>query len=346
MQQQFPGHISAGCYNQQMDSILRAKLFIELSNYTGLDVTSGFLRNINEHIPSVQIPHLHNLIEGIYKPKGEKYALCIWSQSAVGIGHEIYPDEYELSKDGSWSLDYAAKNGSLDGAVNRSLFSCMKDSVPVMAIVTSRASKSRGGARYRLLGPAIIENFNPTTRKFSLIGCTSSVARHVAIHQSPEQAESVYIRNRLIIPFEVHEPRREYVASRKERSSAFRSIVLDEYKEQCAVCQSKFLLREEGKHPLVEAEAAHIIGVEDNGPDDPRNGLSLCRRHHWAFDHGLFTVTDAMKVRISPVVQRAEVRRFDLEEYEGQFLVGPVHDSCRPAPEAFEQHRRNKFRVV
>jgi hypothetical protein len=36
-------------------------------------------------------------------------------------------------------------------------------------------------------------------------------------------------------------------------------------------------------------QAAHIVPKNKNGTDDPRNGLTLCRAHHWAFDAGLFT---------------------------------------------------------
>lgn len=47
---------------------------------------------------------------------------------------------------------------------------------------------------------------------------------------------------------------------------------------------------------LVELEAAHIVAVSEHGPDEVRNGLSLCVRHHWAFDHGVFTLTDDHEV--------------------------------------------------
>ncbi len=99
--------------------------------------------------------------------------------------------------------------------------------------------------------------------------------------------------------------------------------MLDEYRGQCAVCQAKFLF-----------------------PDDPRNGLSLCPRHHWAFDEGLFTVTDAVTVRVSPAVLRAERRRFDLEEYDGESLVAPAHEICRPHEEAIGWHRKRVFRAA
>jgi predicted restriction endonuclease len=51
---------------------------------------------------------------------------------------------------------------------------------------------------------------------------------------------------------------------------------------------------------MVEAEAAHIIGKEVSGTDDPRIGLALSRSMHWAFDNGLFTLTDRYEIEIHP----------------------------------------------
>ncbi|PWU08162.1 MAG: hypothetical protein C5B51_08315 [Terriglobia bacterium] len=37
-------------------------------------------------------------------------------------------------------------------------------------------------------------------------------------------------------------------------------------------------------------DAAHLCPKEENGSDDPRNGLVLCALHHRAFDAKLFVV--------------------------------------------------------
>ncbi|MCS6861818.1 MAG: DNA methyltransferase [Abditibacteriales bacterium] len=39
-----------------------------------------------------------------------------------------------------------------------------------------------------------------------------------------------------------------------------------------------------------EVQAAHIIPRGQRGPNHPRNGIALCRIHHWAFDHGVISV--------------------------------------------------------
>lgn len=75
--------------------------------------------NTSEHYPQAGIPRIHNLIEGIYKLAGDQYAFSIWSRSAVGQDREIYHDVFDIDSEGSWTINYAAKKGSLDSAVNR-----------------------------------------------------------------------------------------------------------------------------------------------------------------------------------------------------------------------------------
>lgn len=90
----------------------------------------------------------------------------------------------------------------------------------------------------------------------------------------------------------VDRPQRETHASRLVRDVAFRDIVIDSYETCCAVCGDP--IRHDG---LTELEAAHIVAVSEQGPDDPRNGMALCKRHHWAFDHGIFTITDEYEIQ-------------------------------------------------
>lgn len=322
----------------------RIQAFLTFSRFTGVNVTSQFLRKTSEHFPQAGVPIIHNLAEGIYKPASDKYAFCIWSRSAAGVDQEIYPDVFQPQEDGSWTMLYAAKQGNLDSAVNRSLFACMKDKIPVLVIVTSRPHGYPGGARYKIMGAAMVENFDVSSRRFLIRGCSDLIFRQVEKYRSPYDTAIYLLRNRLIMPFHLKESRSEYQIHKEARDWAFRTIILEEYRFQCAICQSKFLLRENDAEALVEAEAAHIIPVKDKGPDDPRNGVSFCQRHHWAFDNGLFTIMDSKTVRISPSVLRAERRRFDLEEYDGQGLIGPASDACIPAEEALHWHQKMKFR--
>ena len=119
-----------------------------------------------------------------------------------------------------------------------------------------------------------------------------------------------------------------------KRDEAFHEIVLQEYDFACAVCEMKFRLRE-----LVEATAAHIVPKRKSGTDDPRNGLALCRTHHWAFDAGLFSVNSNYGVILSPAVRQAETRNFGLLDLEGKLILLPQNEIMRPHTKSLEWHR-------
>jgi putative restriction endonuclease len=46
----------------------------------------------------------------------------------------------------------------------------------------------------------------------------------------------------------------------------------------------------------VDLQGAHVVPVRERGRDVLENGLALCARHHWAFDNGLFTLSDAREI--------------------------------------------------
>ena len=123
------------------------------------------------------------------------------------------------------------------------------------------------------------------------------------------------------------------------RDKAFREIVVREYQNACAVCEMKF-----DWQGLIEATAAHIVPKHKNGTDDPRNGLSLCRTHHWAFDTGVFALSDNYEVLLSPSIQEADSCNFPLLEMEGKPILLPSHEVLQPHLDAVEWHRENTWR--
>jgi putative restriction endonuclease len=109
--------------------------------------------------------------------------------------------------------------------------------------------------------------------------------------------------------------------------------VVESYNATCSLCGSQLQW-----HGLAEVEAAHIKPRAALGPDDVRNALALCRTHHWAFDHGLWTATEDLVVR----VQRAPGGVPDLgalRDVDGQSLRAPQRSSARPHPDALKWHR-------
>jgi putative restriction endonuclease len=138
-------------------------------------------------------------------------------------------------------------------------------------------------------------------------------------------------------PF-IEDERATYSVSAPKRDIAFRKVVLTEYDYHCSVCKKKFHYGE-----LVEAQAAHIVPKNINGTDDPRNGLSLCRTHHWAFDKGLFSLSENYRIAVSSIVSKADTTNFNLAEYSNEIISLPKSEIIYPHPSALDWHRRNIF---
>jgi putative restriction endonuclease len=89
-----------------------------------------------------------------------------------------------------------------------------------------------------------------------------------------------------------------------------------------------------------EVEAAHIIprGGGENGSNDPRNGLALCRSHHWAFDRLLWAVTNDCRIAVPKRVKQVSANDL-LAKISGTPLRAPKDPSLRPATAAADHHR-------
>jgi putative restriction endonuclease len=142
--------------------------------------------------------------------------------------------------------------------------------------------------------------------------------------------------------FGVAEPlRRAYlsrVMQQRLHQTAFREIVLDAYRDSCAVCRLKH-------RELLEA--AHILPDGDpRGEPIVSNGVALCKLHHAAFD--------AYIIGVRPRDYVIEVRKDVLDEADGpmlqhglqrinhQRLIVPTRPSARPNPE-FLAERYERF---
>jgi putative restriction endonuclease len=130
------------------------------------------------------------------------------------------------------------------------------------------------------------------------------------------------------------------LTSLPKRNEAFREVLLMEYDYACAICEMKFVVDN-----LHEAQAAHIVPKNKDGTDDPRNGLTLCRAHHWALDAGLFTLTPDYAIVVSPLVQRADSRKFELLSLDGKRMQIPRREVVAPHRAALEWHAARVFRA-
>ncbi|WP_416838756.1 HNH endonuclease [Haloferax sp. DFSO52] len=117
----------------------------------------------------------------------------------------------------------------------------------------------------------------------------------------------------------------EYTKSeRVARDRAFSEAVKTAYENRCAVCGAK--RKSPAGNP--EVEAAHIYPRSEGGRDDIRNGIALCKLHHWAFDTGWFTITDEHEIFVLDAHDLDGYEEFS--KYHGEQLKLPDTEEERP----------------
>lgn len=134
------------------------------------------------------------------------------------------------------------------------------------------------------------------------------------------------------------EGRREQVVRVRRVQQFFRSAVLVSYENRCAL--SDIAVPE-------LLTASHIIpwARDVKRRADPRNGLCLNALYDRAFDRGLITFDERLRVVVSPALRTVEapaLQREALIGLEGRELRGPVR--FMPDREALAWHRENMFR--
>jgi len=317
---------------------LRNKVLAKFARYTGQVMPAAFFKRTLEHSPSLEIERFHNLVTGIFKPAWSDYALCILV--LPGSRYE-QKDEILFLNDGRWLMTYSPRSGGLEHHENRALVRCLDDRAPVGVIqqVTDRTK----GSTYKVLGLGILSSYDPNRDVFVVESADLPALAQVS-EVIPDEAERYELRLYAQLanefqPFIREEPAK-YSVSAPKREQAFVQLLLKEYDYACAVCEMKFVVEN-----LHEAQAAHIVPKRHNGTDDPRNGLSLCRAHHWAFDAGLFSLTSNNEVLLSPLVRQADSHKFELLSLEGKPIHAPEREAILPHSKAVEWHRENIYRT-
>lgn len=117
----------------------------------------------------------------------------------------------------------------------------------------------------------------------------------------------------------------------------FRDTVLSSYDFSCAICKLNL-------HIMLNA--SHIVpwSVDKNRRADPSNGLSLCVFHDRAFDRGLITISEDLKVTVYKGIKiphTSKLHRVGLLDIEGKKINLP--DRFCPDPAALAYHRQNIF---
>ncbi|MCY4554739.1 MAG: HNH endonuclease [Candidatus Poribacteria bacterium] len=123
------------------------------------------------------------------------------------------------------------------------------------------------------------------------------------------------------------------------RIEGFRKAIMRIYDYTCVVCQLHVLTMDGAS----ATEAAHIIPFNESHNNDIRNGISLCRLHHWSFDAGLISVDRNYKVVVSDFMLERGPREWLLTTLRGRLILLPNHNELYPAQEALAWHHEQIF---
>ena len=140
--------------------------------------------------------------------------------------------------------------------------------------------------------------------------------------------------------FSTQNPIESGQAAEPIRTAGFRQAIMGMYHYTCAVCQL-CILTLDGESIT---EAAHIIPFSESYNDDVRNGISLCKSHHWTFEKGLISLDKNYKVIVSEFILERGPTEWLLSNLRGRLILLPEHDKLHPAQEALAWHREEVFR--
>lgn len=112
---------------------------------------------------------------------------------------------------------------------------------------------------------------------------------------------------------------KQHLVNIRVNQSLFRKLVLSNFNNQCCITGIKIT-------ELIVA--SHILPWSKHEKDrlNPKNGLALNNLHDKAFDCGLLTITEDLKIKISPIFhQQSNILSIkqNFIDYEGKQLIEP-----------------------
>jgi putative restriction endonuclease len=132
--------------------------------------------------------------------------------------------------------------------------------------------------------------------------------------------------------------RAQVLGLRAFRDRAFARQVKAAYRARCAM--SGLQLRNGGGRP--EVEAAHIVPVEERGPDTVGNGIALSGTVHWMFDRGLVSVDQDFSLLIARNSVASDIaKRLFVPDRR---LILPGDPTKAPHQAYLNWHRMNCFK--
>ncbi|ADB40666.1 HNH endonuclease [Spirosoma linguale] len=124
------------------------------------------------------------------------------------------------------------------------------------------------------------------------------------------------------------------------RGGLFKKLVPKVYDFTCAISGMKVIAVDGSS--LVEA--CHIVPISVSGDDKVTNGIALCPNLHTAFDKGMISVYERLRVVVSPSLADNVASPYNLKQFHGQPLRLPFGEVHYPKLESFRWHMRERFK--
>jgi putative restriction endonuclease len=122
------------------------------------------------------------------------------------------------------------------------------------------------------------------------------------------------------------------------RQAGFRRSVTQAYDYSCAACGLRVILGE-----VVMVDAAHLIPFGESHDDDPRNGMALCKNHHWAMDRLLIGPWPDGRWHVHHGLDDRREGQQDLLKLDGRDILLPRKSKYHPRKDAL-QWRMDKMK--
>jgi putative restriction endonuclease len=123
------------------------------------------------------------------------------------------------------------------------------------------------------------------------------------------------------------------------RDTAFGRTVRKAYDYRCAACGIRVVLDD-----IYIVDAAHLIPFAESHDDDPRNGIALCKNHHWSMDRALIAPGDDLLWHVSSMLDdRIEGQR-DLIVLRNRTVLVPTNQRYYPRQDAL-RWRQERLRT-
>jgi len=115
------------------------------------------------------------------------------------------------------------------------------------------------------------------------------------------------------------------------RDTAFGRTVRKAYDYRCAACGIRVVLDD-----IFIVDAAHLIPFSESHDDDPRNGIALCKNHHWSMDRSLIAPGADLQWHVSRMLDdRIEGQR-DLIGLRRRNVLLPGSQRYHPKQDALQ----------